>query len=308
VVKLTQKQADLMDGLTPMGIQRLRSLRRENTALRARIVTLEQDLEKERIEHHVDVEVWIASHGHSAAAAQSISRSPPEQEDDSEPTGPGSGAGPPPAPHGGQRAIRGLRDARRREQLKKAAGSVLFYLALALALVAAVFIRAARKGAPVSIAGYSGMLVLTESMQDAIPKGSFILTKHTEPEDLQIGDDITFMVNPTTSVTHRIVDIRPQAGGTPIIQTKGVNNPTPDTPVPVENIVGKVVYHSLFLGLLAKGISDNWPLLLFLLAVWAVLGKVLFRLFRGGGPSQGRRVCKTVPGEARRTQAQQTKF
>lgn len=300
VVKLAQEQKEQLDGLTPMGVRRLRELRWENNALRAQVATLEQELERERLEHYVDPEIWIPSPGPPTAVAQSISRSPPEQKGDPEPSGPGSRAGPPPARHGGRRAIRVLEDARRREQLKKAAGNVLFYLALALALVAAVFIRTARKGAPVRIAGYSGMLVLSESMQDVIPKGSFILTKHVEPEELQIGDDITFMVNPTTSVTHRIVDIRPQAGGTPIIRTQGVNNPTADTPVAVENIVGKVVYHSLTLGLLAKGVGDNWPLLLFLLAVWTALGKVLVRLFREDRPPQGRRIRKTV----RRAEAQ----
>ncbi len=238
---MEQEQPEQLDGLTPIGVQRLHELRSENNDLRARIVTLEWELEKER--------------------TQSISRAPPGQIA----SGPGSDLP--------------QQDARRRKQLKKAGGNILFYLALVLALMAAVFIRAVKGGAPTTIAGYSGMLVLTESMQDAIPKGSFVLVKHVEPEELQIGDDITFMVSPTTSVTHRIVDIRPQAGGTPIIQTKGVNNPNPDAPVAVENIVGKVVYHSLFLGLLAKGVSDNWPLLLFLLAVWAVMGKALIHIF-----------------------------
>ncbi len=294
---MAQEQAEQMDGLTPMEVQQLHALRRENVALRARIVTLEQDLEEERIEHRVDTEVWIASPKDPGAAVQSVSRSPPEQEDDAEPSGPGSGARPPPAvPRSGHRVAQKAPGAA--HGFAHIVGELLFYLALALALVAAVFIRATREGPPVSIAGYSGMLVLTESMQDAIPKGSFILTKRVEPEQLQIGDDITFMVNPTTSVTHRIVDIRPQATGKPIIQTKGVNNPTPDTPLEVENIVGKVIYHSLFLGLLAKGISDNWPLVLFLLAVWTALGKVLARLFREDGPPQGRRVRKAARDKA----------
>jgi len=262
-----------------MGVQRLRELRAENTALRAQVTALEQELEW--FEHYVDSDLWIASPRQPAASAQSTSRSPPEPENGAEPSGPGPEAPPPPARQGGRRAIRGLKDARRRGQLKKAAGSALFYLGLVLALVAAVFLRAAREGAPVSIAGYSGMLVLTESMGDALPKGSLIITKSVPAEELAVGDDISFMVNPTTSVTHRIVDIRPQAGGAPIIQTQGVNNPTPDTPVAVENIVGKVVYHSLLLGLLAKGVSDNWPLLLFLLGVWIALGWVLERVWNG---------------------------
>lgn len=267
VMKLAEEQPEQLDGLTPMGVQRLRELRAENNDLRVQVATLEWELEK----------------------VQS-NLSPPIQEDGGEPSGPGSGAGPP------------QQNGRRRKPLKKAVGNVLFYVALVLALVMALFIRTARQGAPVSIAGYSGMLVLTESMADAIPKGSLIITKSMPPDELQIGDDITYMVNPSTSVTHRIVDIRPQASGTPIIQTKGLTNSTPDAPVAVENIVGKVVYHSLFLGLLAKGIGDNWPLLLFLLAVWTVLGKALVLIFREVGQPQGKRVRKTVHSKVYRAE------
>ncbi len=259
---MTESEEDQTSGLMPPGVQRLRELRAENNDLRAQIATLEWELEKARSE------------------PKSASPSPPEQEV------PAAGVGPPQP------------DARRRKQLKKAVGNALFYLALALALVMAVFIRATKQGPPVSIAGYSGMLVLTESMGDAIPKGSLIITKSVPPEELQIGDDVTFMVNPTTSVTHRVVDVRPQASGTPIIQTKGLTNSTPDAPIPAENIVGKVVYHSLFLGLLAKTIGDNWPLLLFLLAVWTALGKVLVRLLRENRPPQGKRLRKAVHSRA----------
>lgn len=156
------------------------------------------------------------------------------------------------------------------------AGNVAFYAALVSLLVGAFFIRSAQGGAPLNIAGYSGMLVLSGSMQDVIPKGSFLLTKSVEADTLAVGDDITFMTNSTTSVTHRIIEIMPQPDGTLAFRTQGVNNTAPDNnPVSEVNIVGKVVYHNYRIGMIAQWVSDNWPFLVFLLAVWIVLGFVL---------------------------------
>lgn len=294
-MKVAQEQAEQTDGLTPMGIERLRSLRRENTALRARIVTLEQVLEREQIEHHLDTAVLTADPKPPPVTVEPAEHPPDDGKNETEPSGPGSG-GSPPSP-GKRRAPIDWHSGETRKRMAKTAGNALFYMTMVLILAGAFMARGVQKGTPINIGGYSGMLVLTESMQDAIPKGSFILTKSVPAEELAVGDDISYMVNPTTSVTHRIISVHPQADGTLSFRTQGLNNPTPDSSlVPAYNIVGKVIYHSLFLGLLAKGVSDNWPLLLFLLGVWIALGWVLARIW--AGKPQGKRIHpRLAPGE-----------
>ncbi|CUP98202.1 Signal peptidase I W [uncultured Flavonifractor sp.] len=272
------KREEKTDGLKPKGIQRLRELREENTDLRIKLGELERELEKEHIEHQVDSILWDYASGTPAL---------PVKEE----------AEPPAAPHGGHRAAP---QNSRAHGFAHIMGNLMFYLAIVLLLAGAVMIRSTRSGAPVSIAGYSGLVVLSESMQDVIPKGSFILTRHVEPETLQIGDDITFMTNSVTCVTHRIVDIRPQPDGTLAFQTKGVNNQTPDSNLAAAgNVVGKVVYHNLLLGQIAQWISANWPLVVFLLAVWAALSWVLKRTMRPTAKEGGRRLQKrnSAPAE-----------
>lgn len=176
-----------------------------------------------------------------------------------------------------------------RRRILGMAGSAVFYAALALILVGAFFIRSAQDGAPLNIAGYSGMLVLSGSMQDVIPKDSFLLTKSVDADTLAVGDDITFMTNSTTSVTHRIIEILPQPDGTLAFRTQGVNNSAPDNnPVNEANIVGKVIYHNYRIGLAAKWISTNWPILAFLMAVWIGLGFVLRMLNSDKGEEAGK--------------------
>lgn len=158
------------------------------------------------------------------------------------------------------------------------AGHVAFYLALVMLIVGAVLLRSAQSGAPVSVAGYCGMVVLSGSMQDVIPKDSFIITHRVDETTLQVGDDITFMASADTCVTHRIIEISRQSDGTLFFRTKGTNNQSPDSdPVPAANVVGKVVYHNLWLGQAAQWIRKNWPLVIFLVAVWAVLSWFLTR-------------------------------
>ena len=165
----------------------------------------------------------------------------------------------------------------------KIIGECVFYSLLLLLLLSALFVRTTSDGAPKSLVGYSGMIVLTESMQSEIPKGSLVIAKTVDPQTLQIGDDITYMANQTTSVTHRIVGINEnyENTGQRAFQTQGIMNDQPDSqPVPAVNVVGKVVFHSETLGVVASFIGSCWPLLLFALAVVFVLIYVLGRIFK----------------------------
>ena len=172
---------------------------------------------------------------------------------------------------------------RRKRQNMKMVGSVMFYGALMLLIVSTLFIRATSNGSPRSLAGFTGMVVLTESMQSEIPKGSLVIARQVDPKTLQIGDDITYMANQTTTVTHRIVGIieNYESTGQRAFQTQGIMNAQPDKlPVPAANVVGKVVFHSVVLGMIAGFISKYWVLLLLALAVIIGLVAVLKRIYR----------------------------
>ena len=256
------------EGLRPAGVQRLRDLRAENDELRNRIVELERRVENSTLELGV---VRLVDPQTADVITQDASVSET------------SGSA-------GARTAEKKKDGKRTRQI---VCDVVFYLAIILMLSGAAVMRTMNGGAPVTIAGYSGMIVLTSSMQDVIPKGSFILTKSVDPETLQVGDDITFMVDEKTTMTHRIVDIAHQGNGALTFQTKGTNNQTADRDVVYStNVVGVVIYHSLVLGKIAQWVKDNWPLLMFLLVVVAVLSWVLARIAVSDEKESGRRVKK----------------
>ena len=175
------------------------------------------------------------------------------------------------------------KEPRRKWQGLKLAGDIAFYGVLVFLVISALFIRATSNGSPRSLAGFSGMIVLSGSMQAEIPKDSLVVARQVDPKTLQIGDDITFMANPTTTVTHRIIGIIENYEGTGqrAFQTQGIMNDEPDAqPVPAVNVVGKVIWHSLIVGQIASFIGEYWIFILFVLAVLIGLTAVLKHIYR----------------------------
>ncbi|HJA80591.1 MAG TPA: signal peptidase I [Candidatus Mediterraneibacter intestinipullorum] len=163
---------------------------------------------------------------------------------------------------------------REREKKKGLFWDVVFYLSL-IALVAGVLlVKSGGNGAPVSIGGFSIHTVLTSSMEDELPQGTLVVTRQVDPASLQIGDDITYMRDETTTVTHRIVGIIEDYDGTGqrAFETRGTMNKEKDRlPVPAANVVGKVVFHNDVLGHIMSFLSRFWHLLLLFLLLFAGL-------------------------------------
>lgn len=159
---------------------------------------------------------------------------------------------------------------------------------IALIIGVAVLAKGSERG-PRSFAGFTAQTVLTSSMESVIPKGSLVISRYTDPNTLAIGDDITFMTNETTTVTHRIIGITEKYGdtGQRAFQTQGVMNSSPDSQlVPAVNVVGKVVFHSLTAGKIAAFLESYWPLLLFFIVILAVLTRVLRYIYRKDGKKE----------------------
>ena len=103
----------------------------------------------------------------------------------------------------------------------------------------------------VRIFGLTPYTVLSGSMEPTYHVGSLIYVKDVDPEDLEVGDPITYTISKNTVVTHRIVEIIYDENDPSKIsfKTKGDNNEDPDgEPVPAENILGKPVFSIPLLG------------------------------------------------------------
>lgn len=194
----------------------------------------------------------------------------------------------------------------------------LVFFAVVISAALALYMSGALDGggSPRVIFGFSADIVLSGSMQSEIPQGSLVLVREVDPNGIQIGDDITFLTEGNSLVTHKVVDITEdyQQSGMRGFKTKGVDNPHPDKDTVYEdNVVGKVVFHNLLLGSILSYIQDRiWvPVLAaaLLLAFVYALGH-MFRTMRDATPSRdpesGRRPAEAdgeLPTETNNIQA-----
>lgn len=101
--------------------------------------------------------------------------------------------------------------------------------------------------------------VLSGSMEPNYHVGSIIYVKDVEPDTLQVGDAISFMISESTVATHRIIEILPDEEDPNVIRfrTKGDNNDIPDTnPVHCNNVLGKVVGTVPLLGYVSNFVQN----------------------------------------------------
>lgn len=172
---------------------------------------------------------------------------------------------------------------RPKKKLRISIGNVAFYLGLVLLVLCVFLFKSSMGQAHASFAGFSMMHVLTGSMEKEIPKGSLIITKQVNAAELEIGDDITYLSGPTTTITHRIVGITENYAdtGQRAFTTQGVMNSAPDAqPVPAANVVGKVIFHNYALGRILQFIQGNWAVLLVLLILTVGLIVALKHVFQ----------------------------
>lgn len=175
---------------------------------------------------------------------------------------------------------------KKQKKKKSFFGDLLFYGVLIALIVGVIILTSSSGQGPRSFAGFTVQTVLTSSMESVYPKGSLVISRYTEPDTLEIGDDITFMASEDTTISHRIIGIVENYAdtGQRAFQTQGVMNSAPDSElVPAVNVVGKVVFGSLTAGKIVDFIKSYWPLLLFFIVILAVLTRVLTYIYRKDG-------------------------
>lgn len=111
----------------------------------------------------------------------------------------------------------------------------------------------------IRVFGFRVYGVLSGSMEPAYPVGSLIYVRNVNPDDLRIGDAITFSLSPNVIATHRIVGIVPDENNPAYrrFQTKGDANRSVDSSlVSPSNIIGKVAFSLPYLGTITNYIQN----------------------------------------------------
>ncbi|MCL2774764.1 MAG: signal peptidase I [Oscillospiraceae bacterium] len=169
---------------------------------------------------------------------------------------------------------------------------ILFYSAI-LTIMISILTSGSKDGKPRMFMGYSYFTVLTSSMQDEIPKGSFIIVHETDPQKLKIGDAVTYMRDDDTTVTHKIISVYDnyENSGARGFQTKGVNNADPDKDIVyAANIVGKVIFHIPVLGAAVSYLKSNIYIVFVIFGLCIILSFLIRMLFTKSAKSERKRI------------------
>lgn len=163
--------------------------------------------------------------------------------------------------------------------------TALLIVAVLLALALAVVPR---------IMGGMALTVLTGSMEPLYSPGDMVAVKAANPDEIQVGDVVTFQ--PTSGdpllITHRV--ITKQLGGTPdgtLFVTQGDANGAPDEPIVAAQIKGQVMYHVPYIGHAAMAVGEHRQFVV-VAAATALLGYGAFMLIRPSTGAKGTRSTK----------------
>ena len=181
----------------------------------------------------------------------------------------------------------------RKKKRKNGITGAIFYIFLIAMVILAQSIFG-NGDEPHIFLGHAVLTILSDSMKSELPRDSLVIVRHVDPNTIQIGDNITFLVNSKTSVTHKVVNIIENYGDTGVrgFQTKGVDNKQPDREiVSAVNVLGKVVFHIPMIGAAASWVGGNILLLLVItigmIGLLFSLYKTLRWLFQPNSPKEG---------------------
>ena len=107
----------------------------------------------------------------------------------------------------------------------------------------------------VRLIGYQPYCVLSGSMEPTYHTGSLIYVKKADPQDIKVGDPITFVLDENLTVaTHRVIEIDEASQH---FYTKGDANEYPDaSPVHFNNLIGRPSFTIPYMGYMVNYIQN----------------------------------------------------
>jgi len=132
--------------------------------------------------------------------------------------------------------------------------------------------------------GFSTYLVTTDSMVPVIPVNSYIVVKDVDPDDLVVGDIITFYSHTDINhdgkdndvITHYVADIQPYEGDNHSFRTHAYGVTQQDSwTLHDEDIIGKYAYIVPVLGFLVAFLQSWYGIAVVIINVIVIIALVL---------------------------------
>ena len=158
---------------------------------------------------------------------------------------------------------------------------IKFILSIIIILIVGIILVQRFSNNNISVAGFRIFTVVTESMVPKYEVGDVLLVRQTEPTDIKVEDDVTYMGKigafADKIVTHQVIKIESGEDGKLKFHTKGIANDAEDPLVSEEQIYG-VVQAKLKILTYLNGIINNMYGMYFLIII--PLAIIIFTEFR----------------------------
>lgn len=109
-----------------------------------------------------------------------------------------------------------------------------------------------------AVGGIRIFMVVSGSMVDEYNIGDILISKATDEEDINVGDNVTYLGKTGgvkgLIVTHKVINKEKREGNTYFV-TKGIANEISDPEITYDQIYGKVIYKTIVLSFLGKLMS-----------------------------------------------------
>ena len=106
-----------------------------------------------------------------------------------------------------------------------------------------------------AVGGIRIFMVVSGSMVDEYNIGDILISKATDEEDINVGDNVTYLGKTGgvkgLIVTHKVINKEKRDGNTYFV-TKGIANEISDPEITYDQIYGKVIYKTIVLSFLGK--------------------------------------------------------
>lgn len=152
----------------------------------------------------------------------------------------------------------------KKSTFKKIKTIISWVIMIALVLVVAVILITRINGNTPSFMGYSIYRISSGSMEPTLEVGDVILVKECEPQDLQIGDIVTFQgegIYEGKIITHRVIKATYEENGQLYFDTKGDANKNDDPVNKAESLYGRMETTIPWLNFLYDFFLTPWGLL-----------------------------------------------
>ncbi len=135
--------------------------------------------------------------------------------------------------------------------------------------------------------GFLGIRIFTVVTESMVPKynvGDAIFVKEVAPEELKVGDDITYLGKVDSFkdkfVTHQIIEIEKKDDGKYKIITKGIANDEKDPEIEDSQVYGRVLYKTKIISYFNGVIGNLYSMYFVVVVPLAIMIFFEFRAFR----------------------------